>query len=163
MLIDQSAKLLSLFSEPDSASVKGGMERYRNPPIIERALVVHAPTIPEEKFQLLIEEWAQTVQEEFPHPETVTEWMFALLDTKGMPTQGAERQKLKLRSTFWKMHGAQKHKGIQVWNDKLALNLLGIPGDPHHFEDRWKWLIDGYLSGPNTSVSLSTPALPWNM
>lgn len=52
-----------------------------------------------------------------------------------MPVLDAEKQQMTIRQTFWKKKDGKKQKGIQLWGDKIAFNLIGSPGDPHHFEE----------------------------
>jgi len=111
--------------------------RYRKPPVIERALVIHlgAP-IAEEKFQLKVDEWRTALVKDFPKLETVTEWTLHVIEKDGMPVMDTAGQTMTLRQTFWQMTPGQKRKqGIQLWQDKISFNLLGELGNPREFEE----------------------------
>jgi len=110
------------------------MTKYKNPPIIERALVVHAE-LTEEKFRLAGEAWQALVKKDFPHGESVTEWQLAVTESNGMPVLDPAKQIMTVRQTFWKKADEKKDVGMQLWPDKIAFNLIGSPGNPRHFED----------------------------
>jgi hypothetical protein len=118
--------------------------RYRRPPIIERALVVHTE-MSEEKFRLRADEWQAIVKNEFPHVQLVTEWILAVTEKDGMPVLDPTRQTMTVRHTFWQMAGKKKDHGIQIWPDKIAFNVLGEVGNPRDFNEleqlREKWLM----------------------
>ena len=118
--------------------------KYRKPPIVERALVVHAE-MSEEKFRLKADEWQAILKQEFPHVEPVTEWVLAVTEKDGMPVLDPTRQTMTVRHTFWQMAGKKKDHGIQIWPDKIAFNLLGGIGNPRDFDEleqlRQKWLM----------------------
>lgn len=107
---------------------------YANPPIIERALVIHT-LIDEEFFRRAAENWQSIVQKEFPHCHTITEWTLAVTEKDGMPVLDPAQQTMQVRQTFWHLAGKTKEKGIQLWPDKIAFNLLGLPGQPRRFEE----------------------------
>lgn len=110
------------------------MTKYKNPPIIERALVVHAK-LTEERFRLAAEAWQSLVKDDFPHSESVTEWLLSVTESNGMPVLDPERQTMTVRQTFWKKADEKKDVGMQLWPDKIAFNLLGGHGNPRHFEE----------------------------
>jgi hypothetical protein len=108
--------------------------RYKKPPVVERALVVHA-AVQEETFQVKAEEWRAAVQSDFPRAEVMSEWTLAVTEKDGMPALDPSRQTITLRQTFWKMAGNKKDHGIQLWPDKISLNLLGAAGNPRDFKE----------------------------
>jgi len=126
--------------------------KYRNPPVIERALVVHLPDpIPEERFQIKADEWRAALVEDFPHFETVTEWTLRVVEKQGIPVLDTANQMMTLRQTFWQLGPQQKKKqGMQLWQDKISFNILGDIADPREFEElqslvkQWlsKWVQD---------------------
>jgi hypothetical protein len=126
--------------------------KYRNPPVIERALVVHLPhPVPEEQFQVKADEWRAALIEDFPHLETMTEWTLRVIEKQGIPVLDTANQTMTLRQTFWQVGPAQKKKqGMQLWQDKISFNVLGEIGDPREFEElrslvkQWlsKWVQD---------------------
>ena len=90
--------------------------KYRNPPVIERALVVHlSQPVPEEQFQVRADEWRAALIEEFPHLETMTEWTLRVIEKQGIPVLDTDNQTMTLRQTFWQVGPAQKKKqGMQL-------------------------------------------------
>jgi hypothetical protein len=111
--------------------------RYRKPPVIERALVIHlgAP-IAEEKFQFKADEWRTALVKDFPKLQTVTEWTLHVIEKEGMPVLDTAGQTMTLRQTFWQVTSEDKRRqGIQLWQDKISFNLLGELGNPRQFEE----------------------------
>ena len=133
-------------------STRNSRIKYRHPPVIERALVVHLPTpVPEERFQIKADEWRAALVEDFPHFETVTEWTLRVVEHQGIPVLDTANQMMTLRQTFWQLGPAQRKKqGMQLWQDKISFNILGDIEDPREFEElqslvkQWvsKWIQD---------------------
>jgi hypothetical protein len=111
--------------------------KYRKPPVVERALIVHLGLpIPEEKFQVKADEWRSALVKDFPHLETLTEWTLRVVEKDGMPVLDTAGQKMTLRQTFWQIEaGDKKKQGIQLWQDKISFNLLGELGNPRDFDE----------------------------
>jgi hypothetical protein len=109
--------------------------RYKKPPVVERALVVHAP-VEEEKFQLRAESWEQIVKTEFPHARTITEWTLAVKEKEGMPVLDPADQTINLRQAFWQGPSAKKDRGMQLWPQRISFNILGELGvNPRRYEE----------------------------
>lgn len=107
---------------------------YKKPPILERALVIHAQ-VPEERFHFAADSWAAELQPEFPESKIVSEWTLKVTEKDGMPVLDPTRQTLTLRQTFWRMKGERKDHGIQLWPDRISFNLFGSPGEPRSYEE----------------------------
>ncbi len=110
------------------------MKKYRRPPIVERVLSFGV-TLPEELFERRLESWRTQIKEALPEIETVTNWHLNLAHKDGMPVLDPASQRMTLRHRFWKGDPKHRDKGIQLWRDRIAFNLLGSPECPRHFEE----------------------------
>ncbi|HXT41689.1 MAG TPA: TIGR04255 family protein [Candidatus Angelobacter sp.] len=110
------------------------MRKYKRPPIVERAFSVGVQ-IDEELFHRRIEEWKDLLQKSFPEMETITEWQIKVTQKDGMPSFDQNHQRMSLKHRFWKGGQSNRDKGIQVWRDRVAFNLVGGPANPRHYEE----------------------------
>jgi hypothetical protein len=129
--------------------------RYKKPPVVERALVVHAP-VPEEIFQLKAEAWESIVKAEFPHARTLTEWTLAVRTKEGMPVLDPDEQTMTLRQTFWRGPQEKRDLGMQLWPQRISFNLLGEIGtNPRRYEELEE-LVDRWLPRWASHFEVST-------
>lgn len=110
------------------------MKKYRRPPVVERVLS-YGVAIPEELFERRLDAWKSQVNQSLPELETVTDWEINLTQKDGMPIFDTTTQRVTLRHRFWKGDAQHRDKGIQVWRDRVAFNLLRNSEDPRHFEE----------------------------
>jgi len=108
--------------------------KYRHPPLYERALSFGAH-IEEEHFYRQAQPWEALLKESFPESETITQWHLNVTEKDGMPCIDSATQKMSVRHRFWKGKEKERDRGIQVWRDRIAFNLIGNSGNPRHFEE----------------------------
>ena len=109
------------------------MRKYRHPPIVERALSVGV-NLNEEMFHRRFEDWKNVVTKAFPVEEVVTLWDLEVEEKDGMPSL-SPNQKMSIRHRFWKDEGERGKVGVQVWSNRLVVNLIGTRSHPRVFSE----------------------------
>ena len=111
-----------------------GVTKYRKPPIIER-VISHGFSMPEEQFQPRLSSWSDVVRKAFPQSHIANNWEISIAEKNGIPYIPRESQKFTAKYQFWKGKKADRDRGLQVWRDRVAFNLLSQPKNPRTYEE----------------------------
>ncbi len=109
-------------------------KKYKSPTVTERVISLGV-SMEEEHFQRELSTWHDVVRKAFPQSHIANQWQVSLAEKNGVPYIPKESQKFTTRYQFWKGKDKQRDRGIQVWRDRVAFNLLSKVGEPRTYED----------------------------
>lgn len=134
---------------------------YRNPPIVERVVVVNAE-MSEEQFAAGMDSWESLVKKEYPEEEPIIKWSLNMEERDGVPLFETMQPELQITPRH-----ARKPKregfdwSIRSPRGKFVMNMLSMPGTTRRYShlkeecSRWlrQWFEHFSITTP-TDVSL---------
>ena len=110
------------------------VRKYKKPPVTERVISMGF-VLDEESFQRRLDSWNGIMKQTFPEAEIATHWEVLIADKNGIPYIPTDKQKITTKYRFWRGKQENRDRGLQIWRDRIAFNLLSALGEPKAFQD----------------------------